>query len=222
MTARTASDRPVDLVVFDLGGVLVQIVRSWDEAHRRAGYPPEALPSHDAWMSERAALARAHQVGEITPDEWARAIANASGGRYTPGDAVRILEAWQWAEYPGVDRLVEAIDAAAIETGALSNTNAVHWSVLRPETGEPRFPTVARLRHAHASHLLRVAKPGPGIFAAFEERTGFRGDRILFFDDLDENVAAARAAGWHAEHIDHRGDTAEQMHACLRRWRLLE
>lgn len=28
---------PVDLVVFDLGGVLVRIVRSWGKAHARAG-----------------------------------------------------------------------------------------------------------------------------------------------------------------------------------------
>ncbi len=215
------SEPPAGAVIFDLGGVLVQIVRSWDEAHERAGYEPGAAPSSEAWRWERAALARAHQLGALKPDEWAEAIASASEGVYTAEDAVRILHAWQWAEYPGVDRLVEAIEAAGAETGALSNTNAVHWSVLRPKAGEPRFPTVARLQHAHASHLLHAAKPEPSIFAAFEERSGLRADRIVFFDDLEENVLAARAAGWRAEHIDYRADTAEQMHERLRQWGVL-
>ena len=34
---------------------------------------------------------------------------------------------------------------------------------------------------------------------------------ILFFDDLSDNIASARACGWSAEQIDHTGDTARQM-----------
>jgi 2-haloacid dehalogenase len=29
-----------------------------------------------------------------------------------------------------------------------------------------------------------------------ERETGFSGDRIIFFDDLPENIAAAEARGW--------------------------
>jgi FMN phosphatase YigB (HAD superfamily) len=217
-----SSHTAADIVVFDLGGVLVQIVRSWDEAHERAGYRAGGVPSTEAWTRERAALARAHQLGAITPEQWAEAAAKASGGVYTPDDVVRILEAWQWEEYPHVDRLVEVIEATGVATGALSNTNALHWSALRPEAGEPRFPTVARLQHAHASHLLRLMKPEPDVYAAFEAETGFAGERIVFFDDLEENVLAARAAGWRAERIDYLGDTAEQMHGHLRRFGVLE
>jgi FMN phosphatase YigB (HAD superfamily) len=38
----------------------------------------------------------------------------------------------------------------------------------------------------------------------------------VFFDDLAENISAARACGWNAVHIDHTGDTAAQVLAGLR------
>ena len=38
---------------------------------------------------------------------------------------------------------------------------------------------------------------------------------ILFFDDAEENVQAARAVGWRAERIDPAGDTARQIAEAL-------
>ncbi len=38
---------------------------------------------------------------------------------------------------------------------------------------------------------------------------------MLFFDDAEENVRAARAVGWRAERIDPAGDTARQMTGAL-------
>jgi HAD superfamily hydrolase (TIGR01509 family) len=210
-------DRPIDLVVFDLGGVLVQIVRSWAEAHERAGLPRHAILEDLAFHRARTRLAHEHQIGAITPDQWASGIAAASRSAYSADDAMRVLLAWHWGEYPGVRSVVDAIEAAGVQTGALSNTNAAHWRELRADPAEVRFPTVRRLQHAQASHLLRLAKPDPAIFRAYEQRTGFGASRIAFFDDIEENVTAARAAGWRAIRIDHRGDTAEQLHEHLRR-----
>ncbi len=213
------SPAPPRIVVFDLGGVLVRIVRSWTEAHAAAGLPPHSICEAEAFDRARRELAQAHQVGAITPSEYYAGIARVSRGAYTAEHAEAILTAWQSEEYPGVDAVVTAIEDAGAETGALSNTNAAHWAVLRPDVSgaasAPRFPTVARLRHAHASHLLRLAKPDPAIYGAFEGATGFAASDILFFDDLEENVAAAQARGWRAEVIDHAGDTASQLQAHL-------
>jgi FMN phosphatase YigB (HAD superfamily) len=62
---------------------------------------------------------------------------------------------------------------------------------------------------------MGMAKPAPDIYRAFEKATGRRGPQILFFDDLAENVAAARALGWHAESIDGSRAPSEQMRAHL-------
>jgi FMN phosphatase YigB (HAD superfamily) len=65
---------------------------------------------------------------------------------------------------------------------------------------------------------LRLAKPDEAIYRAYEKATGVAGAEIIFFDDLAENIEAARAAGWNAEQIDHTGDTAEQVRMLLSRY----
>ena len=208
------TSQPVACVVFDLGGVLVQIVRSWGEAHTRAGLPPHPIASDATFLAKRGALVDAMSVGRLKPDAYYAGVAGASGGAYTADEVRRIHLAWHWAEYPGVDAVVAAIEAAGIASGALSNTSAPHWSDLRGP--QSRYPTVARLQHAVASHLAGVLKPDPAIYRAFEAASGQPTSRLLFFDDLPENVEAARALGWRAERIDPTGDTAAQLFAALR------
>ncbi len=73
------------------------------------------------------------------------------------------------------------------------------------------FPTVGRLRHRFASHELGLNKPDPAIYHHVERQLGYTGKQILFFDDAEENVIAAREVGWRAEGIDPARDTARQM-----------
>jgi len=55
------------------------------------------------------------------------------------------------------------------------------------------------------SHEVGVAKPDTAIFRLTEDRLGLKAHEIVFLDDYDPNVQAARACGWHA--VCHR-DTA--------------
>jgi FMN phosphatase YigB (HAD superfamily) len=77
------------------------------------------------------------------------------------------------------------------------------------------------LQHRHASHLLGFAKPDIRIYRAFESATGHSGADILFFDDLKDNVRAARSAGWRAERIDPDNETVPQLRRWLRQHRVL-
>ena len=54
-------------------------------------------------------------------------------------------------------------------------------------------------------------KPDPAISAAVEEITGMPGPEILSFDDLADNVAAARTLGWSTMLIDPAGSPAAQI-----------
>lgn len=203
-----------DVVVFDLGGVLVQIAESWSQAHERSGYPPHAVPANAAFDRARSALGALHQVGRLPNQEFYEGLASASAGAYAAADVERIFGSWSGPEYAGVGAVVDALDAAGIATGALSNTNPAHWPRL-DGTGE--YPTVARLGHRHASHLLGVAKPDVAIFNAFSAATGFAPSRTLFFDDVLGYVEGARLAGWTAVHVDARRQTAPQLIEALRR-----
>ena len=55
------------------------------------------------------------------------------------------------------------------------------------------------------SHEVGVAKPDPAIFSLTQERLGVEAHEIVFLDDHDPHVQAARSCGWHA--VWHR-DTA--------------
>ncbi len=203
------------LVVFDIGGVLVRAGRTWVDDAERAGFAVSA-----AWRAEfepRLLALPDRSIGGVESERYLALFAEASNGAYSRDDARRITDASLIAEYPGVDRLFDALDVARIPTAVLSNVNDAEWDRLFPAVGvDPEFPALRRVQHRFASHLIHVAKPDPRAFNEVEQGTGCSGVEILFFDDRLENVNAARAFGWTAELIDHTGDTVEQVLALLR------
>lgn len=214
--------REIRCVCFDWGGVILRICRGFEEGVARAGLAVRPGVDGPELRRRRHELAHAYQIGGLTRDEFLRGISDAMQGAYSPEEFERIHDAWLIEEYPGVDRLVADLRALpSVETAMLSNTNELHWrrqSPLEGAAGLPHFPTAGQLKHRHASHLLRLAKPDASIYRAFERETGFSPQSILFFDDLAENVDAARGCGWCSEQIDHTGDTAAQMREHLRRY----
>ena len=48
------------------------------------------------------------------------------------------------------------------------------------------------------SHEVGLLKPDPRIFALAAERLGVLPEEVVFLDDVEANVDAARASGWHA------------------------
>lgn len=216
------ADTTVRMVCFDAGGVLVRICRTWQQRCERAGIPFRWDNEAEADTDERRAIHAEFERGRMSPDAYFAALAASADGLYTPEELHAIHVAWIAEEYPGVRSLVRALrEVPTVSTGLLSNTNAVHW-MSASMTGD-RGSAVSGLDHPHASHLLGLTKPSAEIFRAFERQSGFDAGGILYFDDLHENVEAARAAGWTAEQIDHTGDTAAQIvtHLAARGVRLM-
>jgi FMN phosphatase YigB (HAD superfamily) len=208
------ASRP-DLVVFDLGGVLVRIAQSWAEGCRLAGVEVRGEAGEPATWAQREPLVVAYEVGRIDRAQYCSELARVSGGLYTAEEVGRIHDAWLIEEFAGLGAVFDALDRAGVASAVLSNTNAAHWDVQFPTNGAtPKFPTLARVTHPHASHLLGARKPDREIFRALEEATG-RPGRVLFFDDLGRNVEGARAAGWEAVLIDPLADPPAQVRAAL-------
>lgn len=80
----------------------------------------------------------------------------------------------------------------------LSNIGDLHWAHISREY---------RLHHighgAVLSYLAGVMKPHEGIYVEAERRFALEPGRTVFIDDRDENIAAAKARGWHG--IVHTG-----------------
>jgi FMN phosphatase YigB (HAD superfamily) len=217
----------VRIVCFDLGGVLVRICRTWAEGCRAAGVEERARATDEAGEAARGQLMDLFGTGRISEAEWAERLSAALLGSYTAEELKRIHHAWTLDEYAEAGRLIDELHAAGVATACLSNTNPSHWTRLihhdgaRALSGPAEYPAVQRLGRHFASHLLGLAKPDPAIYRAFEQATDLSGHQILFFDDLGENVEAARARGWNAELIDPARETVPQLRAALARYRLL-
>lgn len=215
------SQHAIKLVCFDLGGVVVRICRSWAEGCAHAGVEVRGDSDTEARKRGRREVTREFSVGRIDEATWVDRIVTCLDGMYTHDEILRIHEAWIIDEYPGVGSVIDAIHERGCGTACLSNTNAGHWD-RQLVTADEVLPSVMRLETLHASHLMGLAKPDPAIYHAFVEATNVAPNSILFFDDLPDNVEAARAAGWHAERIDHtRESTAPQIRKHLEAYGVL-
>jgi FMN phosphatase YigB (HAD superfamily) len=210
------------LVCFDLGGVLVRIHHTWDDARRGAGVP--ILAESPGEEAARRALTVKLGTGRITVDAWADGVSQALCGAYAPADLVRVHHAICLVEYPGTPALVQAIHDAGIPTACLSNTDHAHWARLAhrddrgPLAGTPEYPSVARLQRHFASHLLGIQKPDAGAYEAVERETGVSGADVVFFDDRPENVEAAARRRWRAYRVGPEGDPPGAVRARLARY----
>lgn len=218
MADRDPSSAPVQLVVFDLGRVLVRICRDWQHACECAGIDSFNRALDENAASELKSLAHRHDIGHVSARDFAHAASPLMG--LSPEQVMAMSEAFIFGPYPGAADLLAGLNDAGVATACLSNTNEHHWSLLFDPAHRAYMP-MHRLRHRFASHLVRARKPEDAIYAHVEQATRIPAGAILFFDDVPENIDAARHRGWVAEWIDPAPDEPiGQIRSALRRHRV--
>ncbi len=202
------NDRPpVELVCFDLGGVLVQICRSWSEAADHVGVP-DCMDFTDPAVADAVfALMHEFEVGRVERDLLVTRLVDLSSG-YEPPQIEAIVPGWLKGQYAGAETLIERVGAAGLTTACLSNTNAWHWEVMG-DAGQ--YPALQRLHHRLASHEVGSRKPDAPFYEALERAAGVAPEAIVFFDDLAANIDAAVQRGWIAHQITDDRDPIAQM-----------
>lgn len=94
--------------------------------------------------------------------------------------------------------IIAGLERAGCRMGILSNTCEAHWRHL-VASGYAVLP--GAFAPIVLSHEVHAVKPEPVIYAAAAAAAGVAPARIFFCDDLVPHVAAAREAGWDAEHF---------------------
>jgi putative hydrolase of the HAD superfamily len=206
------------LVCFDLGRVLVRICEGWRDAHAHAGLPGVAPDTNEPRVREGlGAVIHAFEVGALTADEFATRSGAVLGT--SAASVHRVLDAWLRGTTRGATTLLDDLLTRGHRTACLSNTNARHWELMSRWGADEQL--WSRLQLRYASHELGLRKPDPAIYAAVEARSGVAPAQIVFFDDLIENVLAARTRGWRAFEVTSREDPVAEMRAVLREEGLL-
>jgi putative hydrolase of the HAD superfamily len=100
---------------------------------------------------------------------------------------------------PGAAELLLALRGRGLKTGVLSNTLPDIWPTLHA-TGLGELVDVAL-----SSCALGIHKPAPAVFELAARELGAPPRAVLFLDDKQENVDAARQIGMRAELVDLTG-----------------
>ncbi len=177
----------IEAVLFDMGGVLVQL----DSLENVLG--PSALTPDEIWNAWILSDAvQQFERGQCTVDHFAETIISELRLTGTPSEFIERFVAFPQGLYPGAEELVASLPAT-ITTGVLSNTSALHW-----ENQEAAHIIRALCDRAYLSFELAMAKPEREIFDYAVADLDLAPEQVLFIDDNQINVDGARAAGLHA------------------------
>lgn len=204
---------PIELVCFDLGGVLIRLCDGWEDARLRAGIrdcqPKTNFHQHPLFAQVNHQFER----GEIDQTEYTDQLAQLIN--LAPHQILAMLNAWLVEPYPGIDAMLDQLEATTVRTACLSNTNHTHWRAMT--CPGPAFLPLHRLHNRFASPFIGHRKPETKIYQHVQNETGIPPQAILFFDDLPENVYTAQRQGWHAYEIDPTEDPMVQATKHLQR-----
>ncbi len=188
----------IKAVVFDIGGVLERVDDdAWPETwigrwERRMSVPAGHVMASVAEHAPPGAMV----TGQMTEVQMRRLYVEALGLDDEQADQ---MMAEMWDAYCGVLD-VELRDFAAglrptYTTAILSNSAD---GARREE--QRRYGFVDLVDVVVYSHEVGLAKPDPAVFRLTEERLEAQPHEIVFLDDHDGHVQAARRRGWHAVH----------------------
>lgn len=194
-------------VVFDIGGVL-EIVPDMDFDRRweaRLGLPDGEIGRRlaDMWLGG--------SVGTVTEQAVRRAVRDRLG---LPAEQADALLADMWEQYLGVanDELIEYVGRLRprYRTGILSNS-----FVGAREREQDRYGFADLVDDIVYSHETGLSKPDPRIYRLTAARLGVRTDEMVFVDDAEPNVLAARAAGSQTVHFRDNAQAIAEIEAAL-------
>jgi putative hydrolase of the HAD superfamily len=115
------------------------------------------------------------------------------------------VEMWTDLNLPMVE-WAHRLKSAGIRTGILSNIGDAMEEGVRA-----KFPWLEGFTHATWSHLVKMRKPEPEIYAAAAKGLGVEPGEVLFIDDREDNIAGARAVGMRGVVYVLHGDFEREM-----------
>ena len=194
-------------MVYDFGGVLVEIDfrRVTDTWARHAGMDPDALYKR----FHHGPAYQAYERNEIDAAGYFESL-RSEGLVLTDEQFTEGWNAVMGEEIAPTVALVKRL-APHIPQYLLSNTNRVHFDYAAKRYAEALAP----LRRLFLSHEMRLRKPERAAFDHVVRALGVEPARILYFDDLAENVDAARAVGMDAVLVQSHDDVSRAVQSRL-------
>jgi putative hydrolase of the HAD superfamily len=190
---------PFDVILFDVGGVL--LTNGWDHKERRAAVDHFHLDLQEL-ETRHAKAADAWERGETSVNEYLDQAVFYEPRSFSREEFFDFMLDQSQLLDDGAMGILKAISSSnGCMVGALNNEAR--------ETNDFRFGKFELRRYfkvALSSCYVGLRKPEPAIYKRALDILGTPAQRILFIDDRDVNVAGAAASGMKA--IQFTGETA--------------
>jgi len=188
-----AASQRIRNIVFDVGWVLV-----------RLNYRPllGLLQAHGAQLADLDAVMRGirledHETGRLSGEGLLERLRALTRTQSASLEELRTKWLDMFEPDPAMIELAHRL-SEDYRVFLLSNIGDLHWAHLARE-----YRLHAIGHGALPSYIAGVMKPHPAIYAEAERRFALEPGTTVFVDDRPDNVAAARARGWHG--IVHQG-----------------
>ena len=206
MNEHVLSPGDADALLFDLGRVVLDIdlsrtLHCWA---RHAGCEPTQLGQH--FLGDE--LYHHHEKGEISDAAFFAGLRSSLGIEIS--DA-QFLEGWNAifvGVIPGIHQLL-ARAAQHLPLYAFSNTNSPHIAYFSDQYAD----VLGHFRKIFLSSTIRLRKPDAAAYDHVVQAIGVPAERIVFFDDLVENIEGARQRGLKAVLVSSPDNVARALEA---------
>jgi putative hydrolase of the HAD superfamily len=180
-----------EMVVFDLGGVLLQM-QGVPVMRRLTGISSdEELWSR--WLT--CTWVRRFESGSCSADSFAQGVVDDWRLPISPTAFLEEFRSWPTGPLPGAESLVrEAM--ARVPVACFSNINALHWNDHLME-----WPLVRLFEARFLSFEIGSLKPDLQAFDHLARAISPSPDRVLFLDDNIANIDGALASGFSAVRV---------------------
>ncbi len=184
MTSTGASISRARVVIFDMGGVLVELGPT-TELLVGDRLPPEQF--WERWLTSE--VVRDFESGHCSVEEFGQRLVDELGLSITADDFIARFSGWPKGLFDGAEELVASINDG-IEIAVLSNTNALHW-----ENQVDHERVKALFDRLFLSFELGLAKPDAVIFEEVLAQLDVPASEVVFLDDNQANVDGACSVG---------------------------
>jgi HAD superfamily hydrolase (TIGR01509 family) len=203
-------ERGIVAILFDADGVLQQSADGWREQVAALCPDPERSAEFviDVFAAERPCLVGAGDFREAIASILRRY------GSATDADAALRLW-WQITPHRALLDLVRSLRDGGMRVALASNQHAQ-----RARYMSQQLDYASAFDHTFFSCDIGYAKPDRRYFGEVAQQLGAAPRQLLFIDDLEANVDAARSSGLRAEVFNVR-DGVEAMQRLLRAYELI-
>jgi glucose-1-phosphatase len=184
---------PIDVLLFDLGGVLVEFTGVRDLAVLLQGRLSE---SEILEQMSRYLPSEQFGLGKLSREDFGNRFVKDWNLELPPEVFLREYQSWSKRLFPGAVELLTQL-RPRFRLAALSNSNELHWERNTNDLGVTGLFEVAI-----SSHQVGLYKPDPQMYLTALDRLGASPGKVMFFDDVPANVTAASALGIRAFQVE--------------------